>query len=84
MSSAGGELQMEEIPIPAESKIVGQTLQASGLGRDYRVLVVAVKRADGTLRTVPPGSTEVQARDVLLCIGSLDDLERLRHDWQRG
>jgi voltage-gated potassium channel len=84
MSAAGGELQMEEIPIPAQSKIIGQTLQASGLGRDYRVLVVAVKRADGTLNTVPPGSTEVQEHDVLLCIGSLDDLERLRHDWQRG
>jgi voltage-gated potassium channel len=84
MSSTGAELQMEEIPIPAESKIIGQTLQASGLGRDYRVLVVAVKRADGSLKTVPPGSTEVQEHDVLLCIGSLDDLERLRHDWQRG
>jgi voltage-gated potassium channel len=84
MSSTGAELQMEEIPIPARSKIIGQTLQASGLGRDYRVLVVAVKRADGTLNTVPPGSTEVQEGDVLLCIGSLDDLERLRRAWQRG
>jgi|GEM_PF-148646 len=83
MSSTGAELQMEEIPIPEDSQLIGQTLRASGLGRDYRVLVVAVKRTDGALMTVPPGDTELLPGDVLLCIGSLGDLERLRADWRR-
>ncbi|RMF85977.1 MAG: potassium channel protein, partial [Nitrospirae bacterium] len=81
MSSTGAELQLEEIPVAPTCPAVGRPINESGLRARYHVLAVAVKRRDGTMVTAPPGSLTIEAGDVLVCIGRLDDLERLRRQW---
>ncbi len=81
MSSAGAELQLEEIPIGRDCPAAGVPINESGLRSRYHVLAVAVKRRDGTMVTAPPGNLTLQEGDVVVCIGGLDDLERLRREW---
>jgi len=81
MSSAGAELQIEEIPIGARCPAASLPLAESNLRSEYHVLAVAVKRRDGTMITAPPGDLTLAEGDVIVCIGGLDDLERLRRDW---
>jgi voltage-gated potassium channel len=40
-------------------------------------LVLAIRRADGTLIAGPTGDTEIMADDVLICMGTAENLRLL-------
>lgn len=63
------QLQMEEIQVKPTSRIAGQSLLETGLLQKHRILVVAIKGADGTMTFNPEGSTRVQAGDALIVLG---------------
>ena len=63
------QLQMEEILVKPTSRIAGQSLLETGLLQKHRILVVAIKGADGTMTFNPEGSTRVKAGDALIVLG---------------
>lgn len=63
------QLQMEEILVRPTSRIAGQSLLETGLLQKHRILVVAIKGADGTMTFNPEGSTRVHAGDSLIVLG---------------
>lgn len=63
------QLQMEEFVVRPESPLAEKTLTETGLLKKHRVLVVAIKRPDGTSVFNPEGSTTIRAGDALIVLG---------------
>ena len=74
------ELGMEEIRIPEDSKLVGMELMASGVRSNYDLIVMAIKRAEGTMIFNPPPQEIFHAGDILVAIGTVENLSRFEQN----
>ena len=63
-------IQIEDMTIPANSPLDGRSLSELMVGQKYGVLIIAVRRTDGTLVPTPPADTRVAEGDVLIVIGA--------------
>jgi voltage-gated potassium channel len=69
---------MEEFLIdPKTCPCVGLTLHDAHLRSRSGALVLAIRRADGTLIGGPTGETELMAGDLLICMGTAEQLRDL-------
>ena len=69
---------MEEFLIdPDTCTCVGQTLREARLRSRSGALVLAIRRADETLIVGPTADTRLQIKDMLICMGTTDQLRRL-------
>ncbi|MGD2048924.1 MAG: SLC13 family permease [Chloroflexota bacterium] len=68
-----------EVRVGEESAIAGQSLLESRLGADYDLSVVAIVR-DGEVRTALTRETYVEADDLLLVEGSVENLMQAQQD----
>ena len=50
-------IEMDDIPIRADSPLAGQTLRDADVGRRTGVIVIAIKRADGRVEFPPAATT---------------------------
>lgn len=71
------EIQMEEVPVQNDSKLVGITLDESGIGRDLGVIVVAIKNKAGVMQFNPTSKTIMQEGDTLIALGEVSKLSEL-------
>ncbi len=79
-SSMGAEklnLQIEEIPIAESSFLSNVTLQTSGIRQDMNIIVLAVKKADGTMVFNPTSDSRIGAGDCLIAMGEPLNLKKL-------
>ncbi|WP_017305288.1 potassium channel family protein [Spirulina subsalsa] len=58
---------------------VGQTLSDTNLRALSGALVLAIRREDGTLIGGPTGDTRLMEGDLLICMGTAEQLRTLRH-----
>lgn len=71
-------LYLEEFPIdPEVCSFVGQSLREAHLRLQAGALVLAIRRADGTLIGGPTGDTLLLSGDLLICMGTAEQLRRL-------
>lgn len=71
---------MEEFLIdPQICPFLGQSLRETNLRSQTGALVLAIRRYDGTLLGGPTGETLLQAGDLLICMGTAEQLRRLHH-----
>lgn len=80
LSGEGIELSMEEILIPQSAPFVGKALRDSGIRGDYNLIVVAIKRKDGSMIYNPIPSEILDTDDTLVVIGPRDNLARFGAD----
>lgn len=71
------EFRMQEFDIPAASPLAGRTLRDANLRQETGVLVLAVRRVDGTFTTNPDPGMVIEPHQVLIAVGTDDDLNRL-------
>jgi voltage-gated potassium channel len=74
------ELQMEEVAVESDSKLAGVSLHEKGIGSRLGVIIVAIKRADGSMKFNPTSRTVVHESDVLIALGEppkLIELEQI-------
>lgn len=72
----GAQLQLEELEIPEDAPFVGGTLMDSSIRHDFDLIIVAIKRYDGS-RVFNPSSLEpIHAGDTLIAIGPQDNMLR--------
>ena len=71
------ELNIEEAEVSPDSTLVEQTLETSGIRRDFGLIIVAIKQANGRMIFNPPRDTLLVPRDVLIMLGRRADLDRL-------
>ncbi|PSB22966.1 potassium channel protein [filamentous cyanobacterium CCP2] len=78
MAGTDRSLYMEEFLIDPEScPHVGQTLYQAGIRSQSGVLVLAIRRADGSLIGSPTAETVLHQMDVLICMGTAEQLRGL-------
>lgn len=77
ISKEGGlSLQLEELHVPEDAPFVNTTLMDSSIRNDFDLIIVAIKRHDGS-RVYNPSSLEpIHAGDTLIAIGPRINLER--------
>ncbi|MDA8168139.1 MAG: NAD-binding protein [Nitrospiraceae bacterium] len=71
------DLQMEEIYIQRGSRLVGQSLDECGIGRDLGVIVVAMKGQGDDMKFNPTSRSLVKEGDVLIALGEVSKLRTL-------
>jgi voltage-gated potassium channel len=71
------EFRLEELPVAEGSPIAGRTLQDSEMREHTGALVLALRDEDGTFHTNPPPSTEIRIGQVIIAIGTQDELSSL-------
>lgn len=76
-TSGNIEIQMEEVPVQKDSKLVGLALYESGIGKDLGVIVVAIKSREGVMRFNPTSKTIIQESDTLIALGEVSKLNEL-------
>lgn len=77
---AGGEstgLRLEEVEVSTGSPFIGKSLREVEFRQRYGLMVVGIKRAGLRPMFSPASDEAIQDGDVLLLIGSADDLGRL-------
>jgi voltage-gated potassium channel len=71
------EFRMQEFAIPVGSPLAGRTLRDANLRKETGVLVLAVRMVDGTFTTNPDPGMVIEPHQVLIAVGTDDDLTRL-------
>lgn len=70
-------LEMGEVVVGERSALCGKSLVDSGIRRDLDVIIVAVRKRGGEMRFNPSSQTRIEAGDILICLGKMDDLASL-------
>lgn len=69
---------MEELLLDANTcPYIGQTLREAQLRSASGALVLAIRRVDGTLIAGPTAETRLQSGDLLICMGTAEQLRQL-------
>jgi len=78
LTGADRALYMEELLLdPSICPCVGQTLREARLRSQTGALVLAIRRTEGTLIGGPTADTQLRAGDLLICMGTPEQLRQL-------
>lgn len=80
MVSHGHNLQLtiREFEVKAHTKIAASTLSESKIRENTGAMVLAIRSADGAFNLQPKGNTKVEVSDVLIALGSEEQLGNLQ------
>jgi voltage-gated potassium channel len=73
----GTDIEMEEIPVNTRSNLVDVTLQESRIRQDLNVIIIAMKKADGSMLFNPSAGSRIEADDTLVVVGEDQNLIKL-------
>ncbi len=76
---AGLEAVIEQVRVAESSAVASRTIREMQLGRDFGVIVLAIRSKDGGMLFNPPADTAVQAGDFLIVMGKADNLHTLEN-----
>jgi voltage-gated potassium channel len=74
---AGPDLRFEEIVVTAACGRVGRTIRDLRIRRDTGAVVISIRRSDGSFDTTPSPDHELCEGDVLIAVGTEEQLRRL-------
>lgn len=75
----GIDLSLEEIPVGGHSDIIGRALKDSGIRQNLDLIIVAIKRLEGTMLFNPQPDEPILQGDTLIALGSKANLDKLMH-----
>lgn len=73
------ELELEEIKVPEGSRLDTLSLVDSQVRTEFNIIIVAIVRQNQEMVFNPTARAIIHGGDNLICLGHLDDLERLKH-----
>mgnify|MGYP001815198523 FL=1 len=71
------EFRMQEYDVPDGSPLAGATLREADLRRRCGILVLALRRVDGSFTTNPDPDIVIEPHQVLIAVGNDEDFRRL-------
>lgn len=71
------ELQIEEIKVKNDSRLVGRSLDECGVRKALGVIIVAMKRASGEMEFNPTSTSVIKEGDTLIAMGEAKQLKAL-------
>jgi voltage-gated potassium channel len=76
-TATGPDLQLAEIEVRETSTAAGRTIRDLRIRHETGALVVSLRKADGSFDTTPEPDTPIEVGDVLIGVGSPDEIQRL-------
>jgi len=70
------DIKMEEIPVSASSSIINIMLKDSGIRQNYNLIIIAIKKQDGSMLFNPSFETKIQAGDTVIAVGEDANLQK--------
>ncbi|MGD9120696.1 MAG: NAD-binding protein [Desulfobacterales bacterium] len=71
------DIQMEEIPVSAGSELVNIELKDSGIRQNYNLIIIAIKKPDGSMQFNPSFDAVIKPDDTVIAVGEATSLQRL-------
>jgi voltage-gated potassium channel len=71
------DVEVEELPVSADSPLTGVSLMDSGIRQRYNLIIITIKKADGSMLFNPGADSRLEANDTLVVVGQGKDLKRL-------
>ena len=68
---------MEEIPVSESSELVNVQLKDSGIRQNYNLIIIAIKKKDGSMLFNPSFDTTIMANDTVIAVGLDENLLKL-------
>jgi voltage-gated potassium channel len=75
-------LEMDEVPIPEGSTLVGRTIAEADVRKKTNALIVAVKHRDGRLDYPVSQESVIEAGDVIVLLGRRSNLDLFRSHYR--
>jgi voltage-gated potassium channel len=75
--SMGLDVGIEQFGVTAASEFASKSLQETNIRRDLGVIVLAIRKSDGSMQFNPPAEAEIQAGDYLIVMGEPGNLRKL-------
>ncbi|WP_435549415.1 potassium channel family protein [Desulfobacterium sp. N47] len=76
-SEQGTDIKMEEIAVSESSKIINVMLKDTGIRQKYNLIIIAIKKHDGSMTFNPSSETKIQAGDTVIVVGKDENLQKL-------
>jgi len=76
-SSGHLDLSMEQVRIQEGSALVGRTIVDAGIRQTYGVIIVAIRRVDGSMEFNPSPDVTIQAGDEMVVLGRPQSVKAL-------
>ena len=71
------ELGFEQLEVDPVSSLVGRKLSESVIRSELNIVIVSIRRNDGSIIFNPSGETKIESGDMLIAIGNSESLARL-------
>jgi voltage-gated potassium channel len=76
-TAAGPDLHMVEIQVSETCETAGKTIRDARVRHDTGAIIVALRRKDGTFDTTPEPDAVIEPGDVIVGVGTTEELQRL-------
>jgi len=77
MTATGPDLSLAEFVVPEPSVHSGRTIREIRVRRETGAIIVALRKKDGTFDTTPEPDAVIESGDVLVGVGTAEELRRL-------
>ncbi len=71
------DIQMDEIPVNPTSPLANVMLKDSGIRQKYNLIIIAVKKPNGSMLFNPSFETVIQGGDTVIAMGKTEGLKEL-------
>ncbi|MGD8256775.1 MAG: potassium channel protein [Desulfobacterales bacterium] len=71
------DIQMEEIPVDSSSELTNLPLKDSGIRQNYNLIIIAIKKPDGSMLFNPSFETAIMPEDTVIAVGEAANLQKL-------
>jgi voltage-gated potassium channel len=71
------DIKMEEIPVSATSSLINIMLKDSGIRQKFNLIIIAIKKMDGSMLFNPSFETKIEAGDTVIAVGEDSNLQKL-------
>jgi voltage-gated potassium channel len=77
LSDQETDINFEEIPVAADIKLINTTLMESQVRKNLDVLIIAIKKSNGTMEFNPKPDSRIQEGDTIITVGQQAKLKEL-------
>jgi len=76
-TNLGEDIAIEQVPVAASSAMVSKTIREMQIGREFGIIVMAIRKGDGSMIFNPPPDTAMRGGDYLIVMGRQENLRVL-------
>ncbi|MFP4522283.1 MAG: potassium channel family protein [Fibrobacterota bacterium] len=75
--SVQDNLHIGEVEVGSDSSLIGKSILEKNISKDYGIIIIGIKRVDGSMVFNPPAYTRFNEGDILIVLGELPNIEKL-------